>query len=198
MKICTQCKINRCKSEFRPRVESRDGLHSNCKQCGRLNATKYSRTIKGVIGTIYRTQKSSSKHRLMPLPSYSKQWLTEWLLNQKLFHKLYNGWVESEYDKYMKPSVDRKDDELSYTSDNIQLMTWQENKDKYDSDRISGVDKKQNKQVIQYSIDGNLLKSYHSLSNASIDTKISESCISNCCNGKIKTARGFIWKYAKV
>ena len=71
MKICTQCKINKCEFKFQPRVESKDGLHSNCRQCGRLNAIKYSRTIKGVINTIYRTQKRNSKHRDMLLPTRS-------------------------------------------------------------------------------------------------------------------------------
>jgi len=198
MKVCTQCGVSKDTILFQPRKNVIDGLSSNCRKCSRDNATKYSRTVKGVINTIYRTQKSSSKTRNMPLPTYTIEWLSLWLKGQPLFYLLYDEWVKSGYDKYLKPSVDRLDDELSYTILNIQLMSWRENKNKYDSDRKNGIDKKQNKKVLQFSKDNIFVASYFSLSNASLKTGVSESCISNSCNGKTKYASGFIWKYAKI
>lgn len=201
MKVCMQCKLSKNIDNFRDRAIAKDGLNSNCIACEKLNCVRYSRTKKGVINTIYRSQKSSSRHRGMPLPTYSIDWLSKWLIEQLLFHELYDRWVNSNYNKYCKPSVDRLDDSLSYTADNIQLMTWEENKNKYDSDRINGIDKKQNKKIFQYSKDYtyiNSFHSFHSLAKANIDTNISKSGISLCCSGKAKTAGGFIWKYAKI
>jgi group I intron endonuclease len=52
------------------------------------------------------------------------------------------------------------------------------------------------KSVIQYSIEGVLIKTYSSIADASVDLYIDYSSISKVCRGKRKTAGGFIWKYA--
>lgn len=53
-----------------------------------------------------------------------------------------------------------------------------------------------NRKVLCFDNDMNLLCKYNSLREASIITKVNESCISDCCRGKQKTAGGYIWKYA--
>lgn len=53
-----------------------------------------------------------------------------------------------------------------------------------------------NKKVSQYSIDGKCISTYKSMSEAGRVLSIPNSNISMCVNGKIKTAGGFIWKYA--
>ena len=49
--------------------------------------------------------------------------------------------------------------------------------------------------VEQYSLSGIFLKEYISATEASKKTGISNSLISACCNCRVKTAGGFIWKY---
>lgn len=56
--------------------------------------------------------------------------------------------------------------------------------------------KKQSMPIIQYSIDGAFIKKWSSLAEAGRQMKLSPGHLSNCCNGKTKTAGGFIWKYA--
>lgn len=51
--------------------------------------------------------------------------------------------------------------------------------------------------VEQYSIDGKLIKTFKSLSEAARESKLRPSSICACCNGSKKTCNGFIWKYAK-
>lgn len=52
------------------------------------------------------------------------------------------------------------------------------------------------KPVKQFSVNGELIKSFQSTVSASSETGISQGNISSCCLGKLKTAGGFIWKYA--
>lgn len=52
-------------------------------------------------------------------------------------------------------------------------------------------------QVSQYTLEGLLIKTWISISEASKQTKTSKSSIIRCCKNKQKTANNFIWKYLK-
>lgn len=54
---------------------------------------------------------------------------------------------------------------------------------------------KHSKQVDQYSLDGVFIQSFVSLSNIKKQLGYSIGNIGECCNGKRKTAYGFIWRY---
>lgn len=56
-------------------------------------------------------------------------------------------------------------------------------------------DAKPKKIVAQYDLDGNYIRTYKSISEASKATGISTTVISKCCKGKRRTSKGFIWKY---
>ena len=49
--------------------------------------------------------------------------------------------------------------------------------------------------VAQYTKNGKLIKIWNSQKEAAEATKISQSSISQCCNGKTKVARGFRWSF---
>lgn len=51
------------------------------------------------------------------------------------------------------------------------------------------------KKVLQFSLDGKLIKIWDSVINASIKLNIDNSSICKVCNGKAKTAGKFKWKY---
>ena len=51
------------------------------------------------------------------------------------------------------------------------------------------------KKVLQYDSNMNLIKEWDTITQASNDLNIYNSNISMCCNGKLKTSGGFIWKY---
>ena len=162
------------------------------------NTQKNRRTKKGVTLRIYDSQMSNSKARGHAQPTYSKSWLRKWLLSNPEFHRLYDMWVLSGYDKWFKPSVDRKDDNLSYTEYNIQLMTWKENKDKQSRDLRSGKLTHGNnpqKPVEQYTIGGELVAEFISTREAERSAGISKDGVGGVCRGKHKTAGGYVWKY---
>jgi hypothetical protein len=51
------------------------------------------------------------------------------------------------------------------------------------------------KSVFQYTLTGNLIKEWYSISQASKELAIGSNSITTCCKGKYKSAGGFIWKY---
>lgn len=57
--------------------------------------------------------------------------------------------------------------------------------------------KKRSKPVEQYTIEGEFVKSYLSITEASKETKTSISMISSCCRENIKSTKGYIWKFKK-
>lgn len=52
--------------------------------------------------------------------------------------------------------------------------------------------------VQQYDLNNNLIKEWNGLRNVADKLKINAGKISECCNGKIKTYKGYIWKYKKL
>ena len=48
---------------------------------------------------------------------------------------------------------------------------------------------------MQYDLENNFINEYESACEAYRQTKICRSCINDCCNGKLKTAGGYKWKY---
>lgn len=53
------------------------------------------------------------------------------------------------------------------------------------------------KEIFQYNLNGDFIRSFYSASEAARQLKISQGNISSCCRGKRKTASGYIWKYAE-
>ena len=127
MKVCRECNETKSLEEFSKNKQCKDGITNLCKKCKSLIGIEFKKTKVGIIDVIYQSQKASSKKRGHIKPYYTITWLREWMFSQELFHELYNNWYISGYDKYIKPSVDRKNDYLPYTKDNIQLITFGEN-----------------------------------------------------------------------
>ena len=49
--------------------------------------------------------------------------------------------------------------------------------------------------INQYDLDGNFIKTWNSISLAAKDLSITNSSIHSCCNNKIKSYKGYIWRY---
>ena len=194
-KVCTVCNKLQSFSDYVKDIRAKDGLSSSCKYCDRVRNKAFYRTKNGLMNTIFRRHKYRSKIIEYTPPSYTKEELKDWLLSQPNFDKLYKDWVESGYLRNLSPSVDRKDDYKGYSFENIQLMTWKENKEKYDYDKINGINTKQCKSVSQYNLNGKFIKSYYSMEEAGRKTGIFYQNISCVCRGVNKTAGGFKWKY---
>jgi hypothetical protein len=199
MKMCFKCKKEKPFSEFYIHKKMKDGHLGKCKECiieyNKNYPTKCHLTEKGVIRIIYKTQKRNCKIRKMNQPTYSKYELKEWLYNNG-FKKLFDNWVNSNYQKKLKPSVDRIDDFKSYSFDNIQLGTWQDNHNHQVKDILNGVNKSgaRCKPILQF-YKNNLIARYVSYNSAKRVVGYSFEKLIN--TGKPDRKNKFVWYYEK-
>lgn len=149
---------------------------------------KYQNSPKGVLNTIYRNQLTKQKRKGIKV-NYTYEEFKNKYLEDDIYLKLYNNWLKSGYLSDYKPSFDRIDNKKDYSFDNLQIITWKENNDKGRKENYKKVD--------MYDLDGNYIKTYNSIIEASKEVNIYKSNISACCKGKSKTSAGYIWKYAK-
>lgn len=166
-----------------------------------IKKQEWSRTKKGLCFNIYSDQRKNSKNRGHRPPEYTRDELYEWLMSNTNFHNLYNEWKQSKFKRHLRPSVDRKYDDIHYCMSNIQIMTFRDNEKKFQkSMRECKVIHKVNpqKKVNQISKDGNyIIATYGSMQEASRETNLSQGNISMVCSGQRKTTGGFRWEYAK-
>jgi hypothetical protein len=101
---------------------------------GNSATNKYERTKKGKLMRIYRNMKSRiegvqwKKHHLYQGKDLlSKEEFYAWAESQPEFHKLYDEWVDSDYQRKLAPSVDRIDSNKGYSIDNMEWVTHSEN-----------------------------------------------------------------------
>lgn len=194
-KVCARCGIEKQISEFRKRsgVGRENQINPYCKKCDCEKAKAHQKTVGGLISRIYSNQKKASKKRNHEMPKYKRDDLYNWLKDNDKFKNIYNNWVESNYCKELTPSIDRINDYKGYAFDNIQIMTWGENRKKSYIDKINGINNKNNKAIIKCDKLGNELCEYHSMSEAGRQNNIGNGDISLACKtGKIRG--GFKWK----
>lgn len=199
MKQCSKCK--EYSNNFGICVRNNSGLKSWCRTCTTIQSNLYGKTKKGLMTKIYSHQRRNCRYRNHQMPSYTLKELRKWCFNQDLFHKLYDEWTLSGYEKMLVPSIDRLDNYKSYTFDNIRIVTWQQNflqsgKDIRDCKLIHG--NKPQSAVAQYDLEGNFITEFKSQTMAMRKTSISQSGISSCCNGNVKTAGGYKWEHVII
>lgn len=149
---------------------------------------KFLKTKDGVSYLIYQAQKRNSKKRGHRPPEYDLSELREWLYSQTAFHTLFKEWEVSGYEKDLKPSVDRKYNDLHYCFNNIQLMTWYENNELGRQSKmkpVKGVHKKTG-EVVEFD---SVKEAKETLGIKGID---------NCLIGRAKTAGKYAWTYKEI
>lgn len=197
-KYCSKCELGIAIKFFSKNITTKDGLQCWCKKC----VIEDSRTINGLVRKIYSKQRESCRHRKHYMPNYSKDELLTWVSTQPLFFVLYEQWVKSGFQKDLIPSIDRKDDYKSYTFENIQIMTWIENRTKgYSSEKSIAARELFSinpKKTYQFSLDCILINSFDSTFIAGKETGISHKNIGACCRNELLSAGGFLWSYNNV
>lgn len=132
-----------------------------------------------------------------------KQDLINWLIYNGIIEK-FRHYINSGYLKDVKPSIDRIDDYKGYSFDNMQLITWKENRlkgVKSEKHKInSSIINKKNfsKTVYQYDKSYNLINTFSSCVEASIVTKIHAVDINRVCLSQRKSSHGFYFSYIEL
>lgn len=200
--ITTVCRS--CNNKRRPTKQPED----------LFDITAYVHTKKGKVYQLYQAQKQSSIARGYTKPNYSQEELYNWVMSQDIWHELFAAWETSGYLKNLSPSIDRIDDYISYTLENIRIVTWEENDTKGKHYQIIGKTNKNSKAVDQFTLDGKFIARYFSQQEAMRKTGICSDRISKVCLGQRilkyinskgipkystpKSAGGFIWKFSSI
>lgn len=166
-----------------------------CKSCANEMAVVQSRTIKGVLCHMFSAQRYCSKKRNMPMPLYTKNEFSKWVMGQSNFIDLYDKWVSSNYCRWQKPSVDRIDENKTYSFDNIRLVSWLDNHNSAVNNKKMGLGNqgKRCRSIMQFTFDGKLIAEYVSGAEATRVTRIYGTC--NAAMGSKFFAGGYIWIY---
>ena len=158
-----------------------------------------SHSQKGLSKAIYRGQQTSSKLRGHNIPDYTLEEFREWLFSQPNFDKLYRAWEKAEYIKGLKPSADRLNDNLGYSFNNMQLITWDENRKKQrEKELVEG--KAHSRRVDRVSIEsGKILETYPSISIGGRWLNGKADSLKNVLSPKRKCniLQGYRWQFTK-
>ena len=123
-KTCSKCGQTKSTIYYYTMKSSKDGLKNECKAC----TIEYSRSHAALPSRMYRNQVEHSRYRGHPRPLYTLEEFKQWVLQHPNYDKLYEQYKSSGYDKELVPSVDRLDSSRGYSFDNIQLITFKENR----------------------------------------------------------------------
>jgi len=151
-------------------------------------AKDYSRTLSGRLNFIYRKQIERSKERGYPPPAYTFKELRERYVNDPIYIKIFNAWVDSGYNKQLVPSLDRPDSTKPYTFKNIEMMTWAENRMKQAKVDIHN----SHDTPVAALIADSVVAVFKSQAEAFIKTGAKN--VTRCLAGKRKTSAGYVWK----
>lgn len=208
---CPSCAVKR-----EVRADTVKGNIPLCRSCAnkarpkkdeseKYNRTNHYHTIEGHITSLWNGQRKRSKDKGWPEPAYSRKELIEWVKSQDNVTELYSNWEANGYAKNFAPSIDRLDDYKPYSFDNIRLVTWETNNLKGTQSQLEGINTKNCRAVRQLTMEGILVKEYFSIMNASRETGISDSKISEAAKGyatrtqgvhkNVLSAGGFKWEY---
>lgn len=157
--------------------------------------SEWRKTPKGLLTNIYSNQRRQflrkDRRNGFHNVNYSCRDLHNMFLKDKKFIRIYKNWVDSGYKQYLKPSIDRKDCFKEYSLENIQIVTWEENKQK----SYTEVPLKNWKKVIMYSMSGIKVREFKSVTQAKEIMGFKGNHISTVCRNKLKSYKGYIWKY---
>lgn len=157
VKKCNVCFIEKEINEFYKHPKMSSGYLNKCKDCNKkqskhwrlLKIDKYKEKdnqryrfgINRIFSNRYlllknRCEKGSygKKVRVTGMEYLSKEDFIKWCYeekNYKHFISIYNTWVQNDFDRKLSPSIDRIDNNKSYTSDNIQWLSISDNIKKY-------------------------------------------------------------------
>ncbi len=81
----------------------------------------------GVIQKLFTTLKSNGSGKNLPPLTFTRLELINWVFGQEKYLPMYLSWEASDFDKWLRPSLDRLDTSLGYSFNNLELVTWREN-----------------------------------------------------------------------
>lgn len=149
-----------------------------------MNATEvFRRTPKGVLTNIYSHMKS--RHPV----SFSRKELHDRFLNDQKFNRLFKEWIDSDFNREKRPSIDRINHRGIYSMANIHVMTLSENRFKQ---KMEG---RIRKGAVLQILGNTIVERFRSQREAVLKTGIPQGNMSSVLNGKRSKVHGFKFIY---
>lgn len=145
---------------------------------------QYRKTKNGFLRHCYATM----KHR-HPVEFTSQEFRDRYIEDPK-FNRLFEDWEKHDYKSSLVPSPDRIDCLKDYTFDNINWLTWADNRFKLRFDLVRA----QARPILMVK-DGKVIKKFNGLKNAAISTKLFKTNICACLHERHKTCGGYEWYF---
>jgi len=208
-KVCPECQLPKDLTEFGTVKNRIGGYSSYCTICKNNKQQQYYNNNKDKLAKEKRDYNANNRKKVRFLQKQHRNkypWKeTLHKIKQRCFNKNcahyhnYGGrgikclitseelkelWFRDKAYLMDKPSIDREDNDGDYEYSNCRYIEKNEN-----SARSS------RKTVLQCDLKGTFIREWESQTEASIQLKISQSHISNCCNEKYNHAGGFKWKF---
>jgi len=162
------------------------------------------RTHSGWLTKVYGRMRNSSKSKNLSMPSFTKKELWDWIPKNK-FQRLFTQWLKSNCKKDLVPSINRLNDYMGYTIDNIELTTWKDNNHKGRGSikvkelvhsKLGNIAKKMfSKSVAKSDLDGKVLCIYPSVREAARQNKTDSGAIARVCRKEKHTHHNYKWSY---
>jgi hypothetical protein len=221
-KVCTKCEIEKELSEFSKDKQKKDGFCSTCKVCTNKRVKKYNQTHSDEKKIYDKNRRFILKNELLHQKAVYYYENMDKILAQRAkihkkepYHRIYAGikqrcnnpnapaykryggrgikcLITKEEIKFLmerdgywnlkKPTLDRINNNGNYCLENCRFIEHFEN-----------TGKDQRRPILQYDLQGNLVKEYISGRDAAKNTGLNYHQISNSARGIEGT--GFIWRY---
>lgn len=95
------------------------------------------------------------------------------------------------------PEINHKDGNPANNAvENLEWCTGEYNKREYFKGIDKGTPRKLFQNILQISMDGNVIARWDNVRQITVETGMNQWSITQCCDGKRKTAYGFRWQYA--
>lgn len=156
------------------------------------NTTEIYRHLpKGMLTNLYHKMSDRNIKNGFGVIPFTLDMFQQWAISDDKFIYIFDVWVKSNYDKNLKPSVDRTDHYKGYNFDNMTWMFWEDNKKK--SFREVG-DKKQ-KPILMLK-NNEVVGRFKSVDDARYFLNMkSNGNISMCLAGKRNSVKGYRFIY---
>ena len=145
---------------------------------------RYRKTKNGFLRHCY----AAMKHR-HPVEFSSQEFHDRYIEDPK-FNRLFDYWERHDYKPSLVPSPDRIDCLKDYTFDNINWLTWADNRFKLRFDLV----RSQARPILMVKY-GKVIKKFNGLKSASRSTALPNSNICACLHGRLKTCGGYEWYF---
>jgi len=179
-KFCTKCNKVKSVNEFGKTKDRKSGINSICKKCKSVLTINYNKTYPW-IKIFSQINQRCNNPNIRAYKWYGARGIKNKFKDSNQIKFL---WCRDNAHLMKKPSIHRINNDGNYCLANCKFIELSEHIKKHES-----------KSVIQFDKQGNFIKEWDSITDASKSLDIHIFCICSACKNKQKTAGKFIWKY---